>query len=215
MKETTKRTFKAALFDLDGTLCDTEPYYVEFWERMGRIYRPDLEHMGKLAQGRPPKNTIEDYFSHCQEEVYKELYAREASIPYAWFPGALEFIKDLRAHGVKCAVVTSSNHYKMSCVTKGLPGFAEHFDEVLTMEQFSRPKPAPDCFLLGAETFGLKTSECVVFEDAFSGLRAGMDSGIFTVAMATSNSRDALRGHCDLILDSFVGATFETIEEAL
>ena len=209
------RTFKAALFDLDGTLCDTEPYYVDFWDRMGRAYRPDLPGMGKLAQGRPPKNTIEEYFSDVQDELFKELRAFEAKIPYAYFPGALDFLEDLKANGVKCAVVTSSNHYKMSCVAKGLPGFSKHFDEVLTMEQFAHPKPAPDCFLLGVEVFGLRPDECVVFEDSFSGLKSGMDAGIFTVALATSNTREALQGHCDYILDSFVGATYRQIADQL
>lgn len=209
-----ERVIKAALFDLDGTLCDTEPFYVEFWDRMGMLYRPDLENVGKLVQGVPPKISIETYFSHVQEELFEQLHQMEASIPYAYFPGALDFIHDLRAHGVKCAVVTSSNKYKMSCVAKGLPGFNEDFDEVLTMEQFSRPKPAPDCFLLGAEVFGCTPDECVVFEDSFSGLKAGTDAGIFTVALATSNPRESLAGRCDLILDTFEGLTYDTICEA-
>jgi len=215
MGKADKRTFKAALFDLDGTLCDTEPYYVEFWDKMGAKYRPDLEHVGKLAQGIPPKSNIELYFKGFQEVLYPQLYALEATIPYSWMPGALEFIRDIRAHDVKCALVTSSNHYKMSCVAKVLPGFEDIFDHVLTMEQFLHPKPAPDCYLLGASAFGLGTCECVVFEDAFSGLKAGMDAGIFTVALASSNTREALLGRCDAVLDSFVGASFKTIADAI
>lgn len=205
------KTFNAALFDLDGTLCDTEPHYVAFWNRMGQMYRPDLENFGKLVQGIPPKISIETYLSHVSEEVWPALHEMEANLPYSWFPGALELISDLKKNGVKCAVVTSSNKFKMECVAKGLPGFDDNFDAVLTMEQFSRPKPAPDCFLLGADTLGCQPSECIVFEDSLSGLKSGMDAGIFTVALASSNSREVLEGHCDLILDSFLDISYDKL----
>lgn len=210
-----ERVLKAALFDLDGTLCDTEPAYIEFWEEMGRLYRPDIDNLIARIQGIPPMVSIETYFPHVRDIVTEGILNLERTMPYAYFPGALDFIHDLKRHGVKCAVVTSSNRYKMSCVADALPGFSDDFDEVLTMERFSRPKPAPDCFLLGAEVFGCAADECVVFEDSFSGLKAGTDAGIFTVALATSNSRESLAGRADLIIDSFSDISYDSLCNAI
>lgn len=210
-----EKTFKAALFDFDGTLCDSEPHYVRFWNAVGRKYRPDIDCFGYRVQGIPPKVAIQTHFPHAIAEVTAALEDMEANLPYEWFPGALEFLSDLRAHGVKCAVVTSSNRIKMSHVAKRLPGFEQLFDAVLTMEQFTRPKPFPDCFLLGASALGCAPDECVVFEDSFSGLKAGMDSGIFTVGMADTHSHEELAERCDFILDSFENATYDTIATAM
>ncbi len=96
-----------------------------------------------------------------------------------------------------------------------MPEFDRLFDRVLTSEDFSRSKPAPDCYLLGAKVFGAELDECVVFEDAFNGLQAGMDSGIFTIGLATYNSEDAIKDKCHYVIKNFEGMTLSRLTDIM
>lgn len=202
---------KAALFDLDGTLFDTEGQYTIFWGRMARKYRPDIPDLEYKIKGSTLVRIFDNYFPDPQvrKEITEGLDRWEAQMRYEFIPGALDFLKDLRDHGTRLAVVTSSNLPKMRSVSLQLPEFNSLFDKVLTSEDFTASKPAPDCYLLGARVFDAAIDECIVFEDAFNGLEAGMASGIFTVGLATGNPAEAIRDKCNLVIDDFTGMTYE------
>lgn len=206
--------FKTALFDLDGTLFDTEGQYTIFWGETGRKYRPDVPHLEELIKGTTLTQIFAKYFPdpELQKEITIGLDRWEAQMDYKFVPGALDFLEDIRRHGVNCAVVTSSNDKKMQSVRAQMPAFDSLFDKVLTAEMFKASKPDPDCYLLGARVFGSQLGECVVFEDAFTGLQAGMSSGIFTVGLATYNPREALVGKCHKIIDDFQGLTYDIVD---
>ena len=65
-----------------------------------------------------------------------------------------------------------------------------------------------------AKACGCERSECVVFEDAFTGLQTGRDSGIFTIGLSMSNGREAIADKCDFVLDGYQNVTYETIVQA-
>lgn len=210
-----RRPLKVALFDLDGTLFDTEGQYSIFWGGVGQKYN-----LGDDFADRIKGSTLErilNYFpsDELKKEITAGIDAYEETMKYEFFPGALEFLQDLRSKGIKCAVVTSSNQTKMNSVKKQMPEFASLFDKILTSEDFGRSKPAPDCYLLGAKVFDAELDECVVFEDAFNGLKAGMDSGIFTIGLSTYNSPEAIKDKCHHVLNNFVGVTLEDIVEIM
>jgi len=205
------RDFKAALFDLDGTLVDTENQYTVFWGNTCRRYRPDIPGLEFKIKGMTLVQIFDNFFPdpQWQAEIVPALNAWEAQMDYPWIPGALDFLADIKRHGVKCAVVTSSNRPKMESVAKAIPGFHELFDRVLTSEDFTASKPAPDCYLLGAEVFGCKLEECMVFEDAFNGLKAGMASGIYTVGVATYQKPEVIAPLCNRVIADFRELTWE------
>lgn len=211
------REFKAALFDLDGTLFDTEGQYTILWGRLARKYRPDIPRLEYIIKGTTLKQIFERYFPdpEVQAAIKVDLDDYERQMRYEWVAGALDFLSDLKSHGVKCAVVTSSNQEKMRSVALQWPAFNEMFDRVLTSEDFTASKPHPDCYLLGAKVFGCTTDECVVFEDAFTGLQAGMSAGIYTIGLATGNSPEQIKDKCNHVLNDFVGLTFAQVEELL
>lgn len=211
------KQLKAALFDLDGTLLDTEGQYTRIWGMIGRKYRPDVEGLEYLIKGTTLKQIFEKYFpgESQQAEINEMLNDYERNMEYSFVAGAEAFVSQLREKGVKCAVVTSSNQEKMKSVSRKIKGFDTMFDKVLTAEMFAASKPAPDCYLLGARTFGVDISECVVFEDAFTGLQAGMSSGIYTIGLATCNPREAIQDKCHHVIDNFVGLTADDIDELL
>ncbi|MCM1311558.1 MAG: HAD family hydrolase [Bacteroides sp.] len=210
-------SFKVALFDLDGTIFDTEKLYSVFWGGIGRKYHPEIEDFDKIIKGTTLTQIYERYFQdvQLQQEITRELDEWERNMQYEFVPGAQDFIADIRKHGVRCAVVTSSNEKKMQSVCAAVPEFVDMFDKILTAEMFAASKPNPDCYLLGAKVFGADIDECVVFEDAFTGLEAGMSAGMFTVGLATTNSREAIEGKCNAIFDDFTNLAYHDIVELL
>lgn len=208
---------KAALFDLDGTLIDTEDQYTVIWGKICRKYRPDIPRLEYLIKGTTLVQIFERYFPNKEDQVEIDQFLdkSEAEMDYSFYPGALTFIEDLKKNGVKCAIVTSSNQKKLASVRKAIANFDNLFDKVLTSEDFSASKPAPDCYLLGAKVFGCEKEECAVFEDAFTGLQAGMSSGIFTFGITTCNSREAIADKCNYVIDTFEGLTYKKVNEII
>lgn len=208
--------FKAALFDLDGTLIDTEPQYTKCWAAIGRKYRPDIPDLEYLIKGTSMTSILSTYFpddKKTQQAVVEEVHRFEAEMDFPFINGAVEFVKNLKKNGVKCAIITSSDKAKLECAMAKIPDFFALFDKVLTAEHFTASKPAPDCYLLGAKVLSEKLENCVVFEDAFTGLQAGMSSGIYTIGITSSHSADVLKDKCHHTLNDFVGIRFEDIEE--
>lgn len=209
--------FKAALFDLDGTLFDTEGQYTIFWGETCRRFRPDIPGLEYMIKGTTLVQIFERYFPdpEVQAQIKVGLDAWERQMHYDWIPGSLEFIEDCRRHGVHCAIVTSSNQEKMRSVAAQMPEFHTLFDRVLTSEDFTASKPAPDCYQLGARTFGCTTDECVVFEDAFTGLQAGMSAGIYTIGVATYLTPDQIRDRCSHVVHDFTELSYNRVCQLL
>lgn len=212
-----ERTFKVALFDLDGTLFDTEDQYTIFWGEIGRRFRPDIPNFEHVIKGTTLKQIYERYFpdSEIQAQINPQLEAYEAQMKYEFFPGVRKFIDDIRNHGVKCAIVTSSDTKKMQNVYRAMPEFKSLFDRILMAEMFKRSKPAPDCYLLGAEVFEADISECVVFEDAYNGLEAGMASGIYTIGIATGHTPEEIADKCHHVITTFEGMDYNSINSII
>lgn len=208
-------TIKAALFDLDGTLIDTEGQYTIFWEKIGRTYRPDVPTLAQDIKGTTLVQIFDRFFPNpeWQAEITPQLDEWESKMDYPFIPGAIDFLNDLRDHNIKCAVVTSSNKKKIDVLRSRLPEFCSLFDRILTSEDFAASKPNPDCYLKGADVFGCKLDECVVFEDAFTGLKAGMSAGIFTFGLTTYNSREQIESLCNHVIPDFNGMNFEKMQD--
>ena len=74
-------------------------------------------------------------------------------------------------------------------------------------------KPNPEGYLKGAELIGVPVEDCYVFEDSLQGLEAGMRSGATVIGLATTNSREKLKGRAHKIIDDFAGFTIERMRE--
>lgn len=187
-----RRTFRSALFDLDGTLIDTESQYSIFWQGIGERYGFP-EGFAKSIKGTTLTDIFDRHFPSpaVRAEVTAALDRFESEMEYPLMPGVMAFLEDIRSHGVRTAVVTSSNHAKMANVRKSLPGFLESFDAVLTSEDFPASKPDPACYRIAAERLGGCLEECVVFEDAPNGLKAGTAAGIFTICVGDAEVGDS------------------------
>ncbi len=208
-----KATLRAALFDLDGTLIDTEGQYTRFWQEAGRRCRPDVPDLAQRIKGTTLTQILDSYFPAptIRESIRQALSKWEAQMSYSLYPGAEQFLRDLKANGILTALVTSSDRSKMSLVYRKTPALKPLFDCILTSEDFTASKPDPDCYLQAARRLGCERGECVVFEDALTGLKAGTSAGIFTIGMTTTNPRSVIAPLCHTTLASFEGLTLERL----
>lgn len=185
---------------------------------------PDFEYRIKgqtLVQIYDKYFTDEAVFAHIEgftgaKEEQAKITARldefEKNMQYEYIAGFEDFISDLKQHGVKCAVVTSSNVQKMLNVYERHPEFKAYFDRVLTSEDFAESKPHPDCYLKGAAYFGVEPEDCVGLEDSFNGLKAVRASGAFTLGLATTNSRETIQPLSDYVIDDYRGFSFADLQ---
>ena len=130
---------------------------------------------------------------------------------YAFIPGVIAFIKDLKQHHVNTAIVTSSNQQKMANVYQRHPEFETFFDVILTSEGFKRSKPEPYCYLTAAAYFAVLHNQCVVFEDSINGLKAGKAAQMKVCGLATTNSVELIEPLSDMVINDFVGMSYEKL----
>ena len=208
---------KAALFDLDGVVFDTEPQYSVFWGMICREYHPEHPGLENEIKGSTLVQIYDRWFSGAlaseQASITARLNAFEAQMSYEFIDGFEALIASLRAHGVKTAVVTSSNQPKMESVYRAQPHFRELFDAILTSEDFEFSKPHPDCYLKGAARFGVDPAECIVVEDSFNGLKAGRAAGMKVVGVATTNTAEAIAPLSDIQISNYIGIGYDTLQK--
>lgn len=208
----------AALFDFDGVVMDTESQYSLFWNKVGKKYHPEYEEFGRVIKGQTLKQIYGRYFQGMEQEqaeITDSLNRFETEMKYEYVPGVEDFMRSLHAHGVKIAIVTSSNEKKMSNVYAAHPELKGLVDRILTAEMFRRSKPEPDCFLLGAEVFDTVPANCVVFEDSFHGIQAGNAAGMAVVGLSTTNPAEAIQDQCAQVIPDFRHFTYEAMMNLL
>lgn len=211
--------FKAALFDLDGVVFDTEPQYTRFWGSQCRLYHPEHPGLEHEIKGQTLVQIYDRWFSGPlaaeQPAITRRLDEFERQMDYDYIAGFPEFIASLRAEGVLTAVVTSSNLQKMKAVYGSQPGFRSLFDAILTSEDFAESKPSPDCYLRAARRLGAEPSQCIVFEDSINGLRSGRNAGMFVVGLATTNPVSVIQSLSNVQIADFVGADVQKMDDFL
>lgn len=200
-------TIKAALFDLDGVVFDTEPQYTEFWGAQCREFHPEHPGLEHEIKGQTLVQIFDRFFSggllYSQDIITARLNEFEHNMQFNYVEGFQAFVGELRANGVKTAVVTSSNQAKMQSVYEHRPEFRGLFDAILTSEDFERSKPDPDCYLKAAARLDADISECIVFEDSFNGLKSGRAAGMKVVGLATTNSAESIAPYSDIVINDY------------
>ena len=206
---------KAALFDLDGVVFDTEPQYTVFWGDQCREFHPEHPGLEIEIKGQTLMQIYDEWFSGELESVREVITSRlndfEAHMEYPYVAGFLEFVRELRMEGIKTAVVTSSNKSKMENVYQKHPEFKDLFDVILTSEDFAESKPSPDCYLCGAARLKAEPNECVVFEDSINGLRSGRSANMFIIGLATTNKKSNIEMLSDCQINDYTQFKYQNL----
>ena len=211
METSQRTTIRAALFDLDGVVFDTEGQYTAFYGCIGKEYLPDIPDFAQQIKGRTLIQIFEEWFNgniEAQADITQRLNDFERRMDYIYIPGVCDFVRKLRKEGVKTAIVTSSNDAKMQSVFAARPEIRELFDLILTSKDYRASKPAPDSYLKGAECFHVRPEECVVFEDSVNGLLAGRNAKCYVIGLTTTNPKEIVGRYADRVIDDFTQVTW-------
>lgn len=202
---------RAFLFDLDGTLVDSNAMHVASWEEVARrrgLPMQDPEHIGKCGMRTvavireilrwPVDDATAAAIGDEKEALYREWIATRGIDAV---PGAVPFVREAAARGIPCAIATSASPENLGACLRVL-GIRPLFRAFVTGNDVSRGKPAPDIFLLAAERLGVPPGDCLVFEDAPAGVAAAHAAGCRVVALLTSHDPSELAA-ADLLLPDF------------
>ncbi len=210
-------SLRAALFDLDGVVFDTEPQYSVFWGEQCRLYHPEHPGLEHLIKGSTLVQIFDRWWAgeleKEREVVTQRLNDFETQMHYDYISGLEAFVADLHCHNIRTAVVTSSNLAKMLSVYSKHPEFTSLFDDILTSEDFAESKPSPDCYLRAAARFGLQPAECVVLEDSINGLRSGRAAGMRVVGLLTTNKLSDVKPLSDIQIENYDNFNYKRLNQ--
>lgn len=180
----------AVLWDMDGTLVDTEPYWmaaeVELVGSFGGVWTHD-DGLALVGQGLWTSAAIlksrgvdmepDEIVSWLTDRVQHKL----DDVGVAWRPGAKELLAELRERGIPTALVTMSVRRMAEQIVKTIP--FEAFDVIVSGDEVAEPKPHPEAYLTAARRLGVDPSECVAIEDSVAGLASAVASGATTIGV--------------------------------
>ena len=181
----------AILFDMDGTIIDSEPLWLQaeiqvmaelgcHWDEQDQIncLGGPMERTEKYMQEKSGNVKPYGYFGQRLNEVMKLKFVKDLEL----IPNALELITKSKEAGLKTALVTASGRELMNSALTRFP--ESSFDIAISRDDVANSKPHPEPYLMAAEKLKVKITECVVLEDSMTGVRAGLDSGAQVVAIS-------------------------------
>jgi len=191
----------AVIFDMDGVICHTNPYHSmafrEFFST--RDLAPTDEEFAQHMFGKSNKYILTHFlnrpvegaeFLAMEEEkegLFRKIYAPHVD-PIAGF---MPFINNLNANGVKLGVATSAPLANLELILSKVL-VRDLLGSILGSEDVKKHKPDPEVYLKSAANLGLTPDQCVVFEDSFSGVSAGLNAGMKVVGVLTSHTKEEL-----------------------
>ncbi|WP_244311592.1 HAD-IA family hydrolase [Micromonospora taraxaci] len=176
----------AVLFDMDGTLVDSDAAVERAWERWAAEYAVDPAAALAIAHGSPADRTIRRLLPDLDDHAVATAAARQLALQYddlsdvVATPGTHELLDTLARLGLPWAVVTSADA-RLARARLGAAGIVAPV--LVTVDDVRVGKPDPEGYLRAAALLGVPVGRCLVVEDAEVGLRAGRAAGALTAAL--------------------------------
>ena len=179
-------TCRAIIFDLDGVLVDSNPIVERHWRRWASQHELPYDEIARTHHGRPTIEIIRQVAPHLDAEAEaraKEMAEADDTDGLTAFEGAAALLARLPAG--RWAIATSGSRRTASIRLRHVGLDAP--EVLVTSDDVTRGKPAPEPYLLAAERLGLDAGDCVVIEDAPAGITAAKAARARVVAVASTN----------------------------
>ncbi|MBM3164909.1 MAG: beta-phosphoglucomutase [Bacteroidetes bacterium] len=200
---------KGLIFDLDGVLVTTEYNHFVSWKKIAKAIdvsfnEHDNEQLKGISRADSLKKILELGNKAISEELFEELLAQKNEFYLNsikkinrsnLLPGVIELLQSAAQMGLKCAVGSSSRNARF-IVTKLELDF--YFSTIVDGNDVTFPKPSPEVFLKGAQRMNCQPNECLVFEDALSGVAAARAGGFMSIGVGNP----LLKNVADVYIDS-------------
>lgn len=214
----------ALLFDLDGTLTDTDTLHLQaFRQLLGDYDGRELTQTQFEAQisGRANGELFGELFplasaAECHAlAARKEALFRQLAPTLQPMPGLLRLMDHARAWDIGMCVVTNAPRLNAEHMLDAL-GITERFDDVVVADELARPKPDPLPYLTGLQRLQARAAEALAFEDSLPGVKAAHDAGIYTVGIATTQpAQRLLEAGAQLVVEDFNDPTLWALIESM
>ncbi|RII94021.1 HAD family hydrolase [Clavibacter californiensis] len=179
----------AVLWDMDGTIVDTEPYWMVAEEALvgsfGGTWTPEdglrlvgngLDDSARILQEAGVDLPVQEIIDRLSDRVMEQIL-----VEVPWRPGARELLRGIREAGIPTALVTMSIGRMARQVADAVPFDA--FDHVVAGDDVSRSKPHPEAYLAAADLLGVDIRDCVAIEDSAPGVASATASGATVIAV--------------------------------
>lgn len=187
---------KGLIFDLDGVICDTATYHFQAWRQLAQHLGFDLtEEQNESLKGLSRKKSILKLIEIGGISLSEEEIERYMALKNEWYkelishmkeeetlPGAKNFLETCKRYGYLLALGSASKNAQRIIETLNL---THYFKAIIDGTKVSASKPDPEVFLKGAKELGLAPQECIVFEDATSGVQAALNGGFHCIGIGS------------------------------
>jgi beta-phosphoglucomutase family hydrolase len=202
---------KGIIFDMDGLMIDSEPFHQQAFNKALKKYGKSLtpEENSKLYVGITDLDAAEDIIKRKKLFISKEKLVKQKQENYYKLlatkvisqPGLIELLKKLKLNGFKTAVASSSTLKEIKAVVDKLK-INKYFNLLCSATHVKRGKPFPDVFLLAAKKLNLRPKECLVLEDAPSGVEAGKQANMKVFVIPSRETKNKDFSKADKVLTS-------------
>lgn len=208
--------FKAVLFDHDGTLVDSEHIHFQLWNQVLEPYHVQLSVEQFIAHytGVPALTNGADLVQRfglplsaaaLAQRKYEVTQAYLQTAAYPLMPGVREAMAQLKAQGLRFAMVTAARRVAAEATVRA-HGLAAEFATVVTADDVTNSKPDPECYRLALQRMGLLPQEAVAFEDTAHGMAAALGAGLACVAIPTPMSASHDFSRATVVLPNMLAA---------
>lgn len=191
--------YRALLFDLDGTLAETDSLHLPTWVDVLRPHGIEIDErfFRENISGRSNSRIVENLFPHLSAQDGKDLADlkeerfRERVHELEPLPGLLDFIREAQRRGLALALVTNAPEENVEAMLLALEleGF---FDEIVLSDEVGSVKPDPAPYRSALERLGVVPEEALAFEDSISGITSAAGAGIPTIGIASTQVPETL-----------------------
>ncbi|MEM6517074.1 MAG: HAD family phosphatase [Bacteroidota bacterium] len=215
--------FKAALFDMDGVIVDTEHLHRSAYFQM--FNEVNIEVSNELYESFTGQSTqnicqqIVDYFNlplcaqtliQLKRDYFKELFENDKSLHL--LHGVLELIKDYYNNNMSLVLASSAS---MENINKIFERFDlnKYFSGKVSGADLENSKPNPEIFIKAAELAGFSPDECFVIEDSTNGIEASNAAGIFCVGYKSKHSKNQDYSKANVVILEFNDISFSELQK--
>ncbi|MDA0815060.1 MAG: HAD-IA family hydrolase [Chloroflexi bacterium] len=190
------------IWDLDGTLLNTEPLYARVTDDIFTRFGMRLtEEVRQLMMGRPTPVAVPLMLEHTGLPMTADEFidARDSELHRLFrdveaMPGAERLTRHLHAHRIPQAIATSSSRASFEAKQTRHREWFNVFDAIVLGEEVPESKPAPDIFIEAARRLGAVPATCLVFEDAAAGIAAALAAGMHVIGVPERGHEERVQG---------------------
>ena len=204
---------------MDGVIADTASYHLKAWQevfqkRGVKFTEDDFRHSFGQRNDTIIKNTLGDKVSQDEIEAManekEESFRRRIGQNIKPLPGVMELLRSLKEHRFKMALASSAPMENIQLLTQSL-GISSYFQSIISDEDVTEGKPSPQVFQLAAQKLEAEPENCIVIEDAITGVTAAKRAGMHCLAVTTTHPGHSLM-EADLVVDTLEKVSENNLE---